>query len=111
MIFLRAFLVLSIILFPLHAGAQSPESKVLETTTIEGQILFPKVLFISAEDPTRYPETLHRSYLRTALQLASAVRVPERITAPVRAVYAPPSAAAESTLVPNPNETSSLPRR
>jgi hypothetical protein len=64
------------------AHARDPEeSKVLEITTIEGQILFPKVLFISAEDQARYPETLHRSYLRTALELANSAPLPKTICA------------------------------
>ena len=60
---------------------ESRESKVLEATTIEGQILFPKVLFISAEDQARYPETLHRAYLRSAFEIASTAKLPKTICA------------------------------
>jgi hypothetical protein len=64
------------------AEQESRESKVLEATTIEGQILFPKVLFISAEDQARYPETLHRSYLHSAFEIASSAPLPKTICAP-----------------------------
>ena len=71
---------------------ESRESKVLETTTIEGQILFPKVLFISAEDQARFPETLHRAYLRSAFEIASSAPLPKTICAS-EAGYTTPSAA------------------
>jgi hypothetical protein len=57
----------------------TPASKTLEITTIEGQILFPKVLFIAAEEPARYPQTLHRVYWGTALDLGRATRLPKHI--------------------------------
>ena len=84
-------------------AAESRESKVLEATTIEGQILFPKVLFISAEDQARYPETLHRSYLRTALEIASSAPLPKTICTPEAGVASPPAdaAAVPSAAVPS----------
>jgi hypothetical protein len=80
------------------AHADEPrDSKVLEATMIEGQILFPKVLFISAEDQARYPETLHRAYLRTPLEIASATPAPKTICTP-EVVNASPPAGADGTL-------------
>lgn len=76
---------------PSARAEESRESKVLEATTIEGQILFPKVLFISAEDQARYPETLHRTYLRSALEIASAAKLPKTICAPEAGVASPPA--------------------
>ncbi|HET9887794.1 MAG TPA: hypothetical protein VFR10_09785 [bacterium] len=73
------------------AGEESRESKVLEATTIEGQILFPKVLFISVEDQARYPETLHRSYLRSAFEIAHSAPLPKTICAPEPEDATPPA--------------------
>lgn len=66
---------------PSSPPARSPAAaaKTLEITTIEGQILFPKVLFIAAEEPARYPETLHRIYWGSALDLGRATRLPKHI--------------------------------
>lgn len=72
-------------------------SKTLEITKIEGQILFPKVLFISSEDPARYPEFLHRTYLKTALDLGREALAPKTIQ--VDALVGPISE-------PSPSETS-----
>jgi len=76
---------------PSARAETSRESKVLEATTIEGQILFPKVLFISAEDQARYPEALHRSYLRSAFEIASTAKLPKTICAPEPGVASPPA--------------------
>jgi hypothetical protein len=89
---------------------ESRDSKVLEATMIEGQILFPKVLFISAEDQARYPETLHRAYLRTPLEIASATPAPKTICTP-EVVSASPPASADGSLpagaLPEPAEAAS----
>ncbi len=77
------------LLAAIPAGAQEPTPpssrggtsapKTLEITTIEGQILFPKVLFIAAEEPARYPEILHRIYWGTALDLGRTTRLPKHV--------------------------------
>lgn len=90
----------------------SNSAKVLEITTIEGQLLFPKVLFISAEDPARYSQLLHRNYLESALDLGRDVPRPKTIVIPTvlhpaedvsaSAAASPPNATKTST--PNPPE-------
>jgi hypothetical protein len=76
------------------------QSTTLDTTTLEGQILFPKVLFISSEDPARYPEILHRDYLRTALDLGRRALVPKHIE--VGTIVSPvPSLRASESAPPN----------
>jgi len=90
-------------------AADSQESKVLEITTIEGQILFPKVLFISAEDQARYPEMLHRSYLRTALELASSAPLPKTICATEPGDEISPSGASTPASIPPPDPANAHP--
>jgi hypothetical protein len=106
------------------SGAQEPTAhsprdgknapKTLEITTIEGQILFPKVLFIAAEEPARYPETMHRIYWGTALDLGRTTRLPKHvvigaITRPAAGNAPSPTAAPldepePATPSPNPEE-------
>ncbi len=89
---------------PPSPSSRSPRAaaKTLEITTIEGQILFPKVLFIAAEEPARYPETLHRIYWGSALDLGRATRLPKHI---VVGATAPPVEGGETPpAVPLPQE-------
>ncbi len=93
-----------------HAPKTGPApAKTLEITTIEGQILFPKVLFISSEDPARYPETFHRTYLGTALGLGRSAPFPKHIQvdtisseAPVPDAPAAPTPDAPEPATPSP---------
>jgi hypothetical protein len=90
---------------PRPTSAERGAPKTLEITTIEGQILFPKVLFIAAEEPARYPQTLHRTYWGTALDLGRATRLPKHVV--IDAISEPetgnaPSNAAAPTEEPEP---------
>lgn len=91
---------------PAPVKKSSNSAKVLEITTIEGQLLFPKVLFISAEDPARYSQLLHRNYLDSALDLGRDVPRPKTIVIPNVLHPAEDVSASAAASAPNATETS-----
>jgi hypothetical protein len=58
------------------ARSSAGEELTLEDITIEGNVVVPQVLFITARDQKRFMDDLHRRYLPSALELGQRTVLP-----------------------------------
>ncbi len=68
-----------------HARADSARSRApapvrtLDAITIEGEIPLPQILFIAMHDVPRYPDEIHRRFVRTGLEVGRGAFLPLRL--------------------------------